>query len=146
MTAIAFHFGAPDKLAYACRLLRKASSRGARVSVIADQAISAQLDVDLWGLSPIDFVPHCLSSASESLLRYTPVVFTSEQEVKAAIPGAVLVQLCRSAPSAVHAYDRVIEVVSLDETDRTEARHRWRTYAAWGLSIQKHDLTLKDNT
>ena len=31
MTDVAFHFNAPDKLAYACRLLRKAVGSGSRV-------------------------------------------------------------------------------------------------------------------
>ena len=54
MTELAFHFGAPDKLAYACRLLRKAVRGGARVAVVAEATALAQLDVDLWGVSPTD--------------------------------------------------------------------------------------------
>ena len=34
MTEVAFHFNAPDKRSYACRLLRKAYLRGARVLVL----------------------------------------------------------------------------------------------------------------
>jgi DNA polymerase-3 subunit chi len=36
VTAVAFHFGAPDKIAYAVRLLRKAVGTGVRVLVVAD--------------------------------------------------------------------------------------------------------------
>lgn len=146
MTQVAFHFGASDKLAYTCRLLRKATGSGAKVVVLAERPTATQLDVDLWGVSPVDFVPHCLSSASASLLRYSAVVLTSEPEADAHVPNAVLVQLCRSAPANVQSYGRVIEVVSLDDLDRSEARQRWRDYAARGLSIQKHDLALKENT
>ncbi|OYT93971.1 MAG: DNA polymerase III subunit chi [Burkholderiales bacterium PBB3] len=146
MTQVAFHFGAPDKLAYTCRLLRKASSSGAKVVVLAEPATALRLDVDLWGVSPVDFVPHCLSSASASLLRHSTVVLTSELDAAPQSAHAVLVQLCRSAPPHVQSYGRVIEVVGLDEADRAEARQRWRAYAAWGLPIQKHDLALKENT
>jgi hypothetical protein len=40
MTEIAFHFNAPDKLDYACRLLRKAVGR--RPVVVADAGFAAQ--------------------------------------------------------------------------------------------------------
>ena len=58
MTELAFHFGAPDKLAYSCRLLRKAVGSGANVVVVAEAETLAQLDTDLWALSPTEFVPH----------------------------------------------------------------------------------------
>ena len=34
---VAFHFNAPDRLVYACRLLRKAYLKGARLLVLADE-------------------------------------------------------------------------------------------------------------
>ena len=37
MTEIAFHFNAPDKVAYACRLLRKAVAVNAKVVVVVPQ-------------------------------------------------------------------------------------------------------------
>ena len=39
MTEVAFHFNAPDKLAYVCRLLRKATGSGARVVVTANPGL-----------------------------------------------------------------------------------------------------------
>ena len=39
MTQVDFHFNAPDKLPYVCRLLRKATGQGRRVGVLADQAM-----------------------------------------------------------------------------------------------------------
>lgn len=146
MTRVEFHFGAADKLTYTCRLLRKAVGSGAKVVVLAEPPIVAQIDGDLWALGPVDFVPHCLDSASESLLRHSAVVLCSQIEGERLVANAVLVQLCRSAPPNTQSYGRVIEVVGLDESDRAEARQRWRTYAARGLPIQKHDLALKENT
>jgi DNA polymerase-3 subunit chi len=54
MTEIAFHFNAPDKLAYACRLLRKAVNSGARVVVTGDAASLQALDTLLWTFSAGD--------------------------------------------------------------------------------------------
>ncbi|MBV8247369.1 MAG: DNA polymerase III subunit chi, partial [Comamonas sp.] len=38
MTGIAFHFNAPDKLAYVCRFARKALRHGARLVILGDAA------------------------------------------------------------------------------------------------------------
>ena len=144
MTEVAFHFGAPDKIAYTCRLLRKAVGSGAQVAVLAPPEAVTRLDAELWGIGATDFVPHCQDSAPTSLLRHSPVVLSSTMQTTPALENPVLVQLCHPVPQSVHAYARVIEVVGLDEEDRAEARQRWKAYAAWGISIQKHDLALKE--
>ena len=144
MTQVEFHFGAPDKIAYACRLLRKAVANGAHVAVIAPAATITRLDAALWGTRAIDFVPHCLDAAPDSLLRHSPVVLGTQMQTFPTLINPVLVQLCHPVAQSVHAYARVIEVVSLDEADRAEARQRWKTYRAWGISIEKRDLALKE--
>ena len=58
MAAVAFHFGMADRLAYSCRLLRKASRAGARVVVTGEAATLDQLDRLLWVFDPLEFVPH----------------------------------------------------------------------------------------
>ena len=144
MTEVAFHFGAPDKIAYTCRLLRKAVSSGAQVAVLVPPATINLLDVALWGVGAVDFVPHCLDSAPASLQRHSPVVLTTQMQMPPALLDPVLIQLCKDVPQAVHSYSRIIEVVSLDEEDRAEARQRWKTYAALAIPIKKHDLALKE--
>lgn len=146
MTEVAFHFGAPDKDAYTCRLLRKAAGSGAQVVVVGDAASLERLDSGLWALGPVDFVPHCTDSASESVLRHSPIVFTERAENPAEFIAPVLVQLGQAVPIGAREFSRVVEVVGLDEGDRMLARQRWRTYASWGVSIQKHDLALKEQS
>ena len=58
MTEIAFHFNAPDKLGYACRLLRKAFNAQAKVVVLAHANDLATLDAQLWTFSALEFIPH----------------------------------------------------------------------------------------
>ncbi len=65
MTEIAFHFNAPDKLAYACRLLRKAYRSQARVVVTGDAAQLARLDQLLWTFDVGEFIPHARLRAGE---------------------------------------------------------------------------------
>ena len=63
MTDVAFHFNVPDKLGYACRLLRKAHAAGGSVGVVAAPVVLQELDARLWSFSALDFVPHCLADA-----------------------------------------------------------------------------------
>ncbi len=142
MTDIAFHFGAPDKMAYVCRLLRKAASSGAKVLVLAPDTRLGKLDADLWALSPTDFVPHCNDSASDSVQKRSAVVLASK--MAHALPDHdVLVNMTDAVPNQFVGYARLIEVVSTDDADRHSARIRWKHYADLGYSITRHDLALR---
>ena len=111
MTELAFHFGAPDKLAYACRLLRKAVRGGARVAVVAEATALAQLDVDLWGVSPTDFVPHCIGNAPPAVQARSAVVLVNHTDQVTA-PYGVLVNLGADVPQGFEKFDRLTEVVN----------------------------------
>jgi DNA polymerase-3 subunit chi len=62
VTEVAFHFGAPDKVAYVCRLLRKAVGAGAKVVVVTNEVDLPRLDADLWAMSPTEFLPHAVAT------------------------------------------------------------------------------------
>lgn len=142
MTEVAFHFNAPDKLAYVCRLLRKAAAGGARVVVTAAPALLARLDQALWAMTPHDFVAHCVVDSDAVVLRASPVVLAPA--VVPELPHTeVLVNLGTAVPEGFGRFDRLIEVVGLDEDDRLGARRRWRHYADRGYAITRHDLVLK---
>ena len=144
MTELAFHFGAPDKLAYACRLARKAVGSGAKVVLVADRNAIAQLDIDLWALSATDFIPHCVVTevTPASVQKRSPVVLVP---VASCVPehSGVLVNLTDAVPQGFERFDRLIEVVSADVDDRNMARGRWRHYTDLGYPITRHDLALK---
>jgi DNA polymerase-3 subunit chi len=145
MTEIAFHFNAPDKAAYACRLLRKATASGARVVVTASADVLARLDVLLWTFSQTDFVAHVRlpgKALTATALQISPVVLTGNAAVPELPHHDVLLNLGDAMPEGFADYARVIEVVSLDEADRQQARIRWKSYAGQGYAIQRHDLKL----
>jgi DNA polymerase-3 subunit chi len=55
----------------------------------------------------------------------------------------VLVNLGDSVPEGFDTFKRVIEVVSLEDDDRQQARVRWKQYTSLGYEIERHDLKLK---
>lgn len=142
MTEVAFHFGAPDRLAYVCRLLRKAAGSGARVVVLADTEMVQQMDVDLWALSATDFVAHCTCGAEPSVQSRSPVLLVTDL-TQATGPRQVLVNLAEPVPENFDQFERLIEVVSKDGSDRDSARRRWKRYTERGYPITRHDLAVK---
>lgn len=140
MPDVAFHFNAPDRIGYACRLLRKAYLRKARLFVwVAPQDV-AKLDTALWTMAAGEFVPHCRSDDPEPVTSRSPIQIGEELPVNRS--DLILVNLRHDMPDDPTAFNRVIEVVTFDEADRAPARERWRQYKALGLEPQRHDLQL----
>ena len=138
MTEVAFHFNIPDKLRYACRLLRKAVAKGSKVVVTGEAELLRDLDVALWTFAPLEFVAHCQQAGSApAVLAASPVVLADAP--RAAPHQQVLVNLGRQVPDGFERFERLIEVVTVDEADRLQARQRWKHYAERGYVITRHD-------
>lgn len=138
MTEIAFHFNVPDKLAYGCRLLRKAYLSGARVAVTAEPEMLTELEALLWRFSPAEFVPHCTSDAPACTLAATPIVLIATPAD--GLNHEVLVNLGQSVPAGFEGFERFIEVVSAAPDDARTGRSRWKHYASRGYDLKTHDL------
>ena len=142
MTEVAFHFNAPDKLGYACRLLRKAVGTGARVLVTGGADALRELDVALWTFAPLEFLPHCYGEATPVALAASPVLLS--ESARSASHHQVLVNLRGTVPEGFERFERLIEVVTQREDDRIDARSRWKHYADRGYAITRHDLAARD--
>lgn len=126
MTRIDFHTNIPDKLAYACRLARKAYAAKARVVLLAEDAAQAEaLNTALWTLSGTDFIPHV--PAGDPLAAETPVIITADEQAQ--LPHhEMLVNLTRRTPATLSKFARVFEIISLDEEDAAAGRSRYAAY------------------
>lgn len=146
MTEIAFHFNAPDKVDYACRLLRKAVAANAKVVVVVTEAQMAHLDESLWTLSQLEFLAHCRMDSPRSLRQASPLHLACDLNAMDALtPRDVLLNLGDKVCAGFEQFARVIEVVTLDEADRQFARSRWKQYTDQGFAIVRHDLKLKES-
>lgn len=142
---VEFHHGMADKLAYACRLLRKAYRSGAGVLVTGDAATLKALDRQLWVFDEQEFLPHVLAVAGQPLperLHATPV-WLAPHGLDAEAPGqrGILVNLGPEMPDRPARFDRLFEIVSREPHDRQLGRQRWKQYEALGLQIQPHEVT-----
>ncbi len=142
MTEVAFHFNAPDKLAYACRFARKVLRSEMRLVIAGPEESLDRLDRMLWALGPSDFVAHARSGGDEDMVAASPVLLTADPRESS--HQDVLLNLGHDVPEGFARFQKLVEVVSAqDDVDRQAARERWRHYAGRGYEIVRHDLVLK---
>ena len=139
MSQVSFYTGVPERLAYLCRLLRKAQQSGARIGVCGPASLLMRLDATLWTFEPTDFVPHVRLAPGQQLLgsmAETPIVLV---ENPADLPHReVLLNLDISIPTGFEQFARVLEVVSQDPQQMQAGRQRFRQYKELGHEVEHH--------
>ena len=143
MTRIDFHSNVPDKIGYACRLVRKArrAANSRLVLFTNDRSQLAALDEALWTFSEQDFLPHVM--ASDPLATQTPVLLSDSETVD--LPHhQVLINLSNTTPAHFASFERMIEIVAADDADKLAGRERYRFYQQRGYPLthfvaEKHD-------
>ena len=136
MTRVDFHLNVPDKIAYACRLVRKIRRAGRQAGVWCDDPVRLrEFDTALWAFSPREFIPHVM--ASDRLAARTPVLLTGSD---GDLPHHdVLVNLGTGLPRFFTRFERLVELVGTAEDDRAQARQRYRHYKDRGYPLETHE-------
>jgi len=138
LTQIDFYFHVENKLRTACALSAKASARGLRVwAFCADADASQKFSRMLWTAPALSFIPNC--KPDDRLAAVTPVIV--DHEGTRLLHDQVLLNLRAEWPPFFSRFQRLIEIVSLDEEDRRCARERYKFYRDRGYEIQNHDLS-----
>ena len=138
LTQIDFYFHVENKLQTACALCAKAFSRGLRVHAFcSDNEMSQKFSRMLWTAPAISFIPHC--TPDDRLAAVTPVIVDHDG---GDLPhDQVLLNLRAEWPPFFSRFQRLIEIVSLDEEDRRLARERFKFYRERGYEIRSHDMS-----
>lgn len=138
MTQIDFYTHVGNKLQTACMLSAKAFARGLRVLVYCPDAETAtRFARMLWTQPAIAFVPHC--APQDPLAAVTPVIV--DHEGTTLLHQEVLLNLRPNPPAFFSRFERLVEIVTLDEEDRRAARERFRFYRDRGYELRSHDLS-----
>ncbi len=137
MTEVLFYTHADDKLKTACALTAKALARKMRVMLFtADPAATDHLSRLLWSVPSTGFTPHCRSE--DRLAPVTPVIL--DHRAEPLVHDQVLINLSGETPSFFSRFQRLVEIVGLEEADREAARTRFRFYRDRGYEIRTHQL------
>lgn len=139
MSRVDFYHDADDKFTVAARLAQKAVTAGLRLLISTPDAETANLiDRVLWTFSPPSFVPHARTNTP--LDRESPVVIACEPLSKHTQTYDVLINLGNTLPDTTEGFDRIIEIVSRNDTDKSLARTRFRAYRELGCELVAHQL------
>ncbi len=132
MTRIDFHSNVPDKIGYACRLIRKARTANCQVVVLANAQHTANLDAALWSFSELDFLPHV--KADDALAASTPIILTDNDTAE--VPHhQILINLTNATPAHFARFERMFEVISSADDDKLAGRERYRFYQQRGYPL-----------
>ena len=80
---------------------------------------------------------HC--TAGDKLAAVTPIIVDCEGTEPA--HDDVLLNLRHELPPFFSRFQRLVEIVSIDEEDRRQARDRFKFYRDRGYEIRSHDLS-----
>lgn len=136
MTRIDFHSNVPDKIAYSCRLVRKARAANFNIVLFAgDRNALNTLDQLLWTFSELEFLPHVFSN--DPLAAATPIILTDTDQVE--LPHhQILVNLSQATPPHFARFERMFEIVSFEDADKEAGRERYRFYHQRGYPLTHH--------
>jgi DNA polymerase III subunit chi len=137
MTAIDFYTHVNDRLEVATKLVAKAFAQHGSVRVLTpDAAATDALDRLLWIHSAISFLPHC--RVDHRLAAETPIWVDHSLEHQG--PAAVLINLHPSPPPFFSRFERLAEIVGVDDDEASAARIRYRFYRERGYELRTHSL------
>lgn len=150
MARVDFHSQVGDKLTYTCRLVRKIFSLSdgseplKNIVIVGDPNDLHRLDQLLWGFSQEEFIPHVW--IGDEAAPFTPLLLSedfSEEEFSKIGHRDVFIHLGQEFLQDIDAitarFDRVIEVVSIEEQDLLAGRERYKQYRTMGLELFNHD-------
>jgi DNA polymerase-3 subunit chi len=139
MTAIDFYTHVNDRLEVATKLVAKAFAQHRSVRVLTpDAATTDALDRLLWIHPPIGFLPHC--RVDHRLAAETPIWIDHVLEHQG--PAAVLINLHPSPPPFFSRFERLAEIVGIDDDAQAlAARSRYRFYRERGYELRSHNLS-----
>ncbi len=127
--------GSRDRLA--CRITEKALQQGHKVFIHTRSAQQSQtLDDLLWTFSDRSFLPHAIHSTDAS--QDEPVLLAHDTEPNT--HHDVLINLGDEIPDYFSRFERVVEIVDHNETDKNTARERFRHYRERGYPLESHDI------
>jgi DNA polymerase III subunit chi len=137
MTEVTFYTFVPDKLGIACQLAAKAYGQKLNVLIhTSDAAIAEHLDQLLWTRPALSFLPHCRDT--NDLAKQTPILLGLDASKLAR--ADILINMDDTYPAPFSRFDRLFEIVTTDEDDRSKARERYKFYQERGYAIKTHDM------
>tara|TARA_B100000809_G_scaffold60851_1_gene57460 strand:- start:4081 stop:4491 length:411 start_codon:yes stop_codon:yes gene_type:complete len=136
LTRIDFYQTSGDEHAFACRLIDMVYRKGRQIYVHTSTEEQAKtLNEQLWTFKEDSFVPHSLHS--EAMDVPIKIGFDHEPEEH----QDVLINLSGHIPHFFSRFDRVAEIVPVDQNSRKSARENYAYYKERGYVLNYHEIS-----
>ena len=123
----------------ACKLCDKAVAAGHRVYIqVPDAGLADEVDGALWSFRQGSFIGHERFDG-RAIEEPLPPVLIGTVEPPDSHHG-VLLNLCLNIPDHFSRFERVLEVVAPDATQRAKSRERYKFYRDRGYELATHNL------
>lgn len=123
----------------ACDLAAKAWRLGKRVLIACETEQQAfEIDERLWAREPDSFVPHNLSG---EVTQYATPIEISWKGKRNAQRRDLLISLQQAIPEYVASFTQVIEFVPIQETEKAQARERYKQYRQMGWQLSTETIS-----
>lgn len=133
MTHVQFFHGARDRLQAAVEWLAENAGRGRRILVWSpSQDVLSRVDRLLWTAQATGFTAHC--SSESPLSAETPVVLSTTTDL--AGHDEFLLNLSDEIPPGFGRFGQLVEIVSIDDSDRSQGRERYKFYRDRGYPME----------
>src|SRR6187402_1267747 len=124
-----------DPLLLVCELVKRAYASEQPTLILARSPEQAdELDAKLWEFDEASFIPHQIAGDDDDAA--TAVLIVPPGTVSADRPLVINLR-DECAPGL---FQRVLEVVPADESERLGSRERWKTYKQAGFELNKFDM------
>ena len=136
LTRIDFYQTSGDEHAFACRLIDMVYRKGRQIYVhTSTEELAIALNEQLWTFKEDSFVPHSLHS--EAMDVPIKIGFDHEPEEH----QDVLINLSGQIPHFFSRFDRVAEIVPVDQNSRKSARENYAYYKERGYVLNYHQIS-----
>lgn len=138
MTQVTFLHDVYDRLQAVTAWLARAHSEGCPVLVyVPARERREQLDRLLWAHPATSFTPHC--SAESQLATETPITLTSD--LSDPLHDICLLNLSDELPPGFGRFQRLIEIISVEDEDKLPGRERYRFYRERGYPLEARNVS-----
>lgn len=126
---------------FACRLANKAYSNNHKVFIYLSSAGHAEsIDKLLWTYADNAFVPHQIHHAKTNAQPNTDCPIYLGWQNPSEYHNDILLNLSADIPEFYHDFQRVIEIATIDDAARTQAREHYRVYRDAQCALTTHEI------
>lgn len=140
MTRVIFYSNVRNKQVALSVLACRALAKGHLMTLLTESEQEAKAYSDgLWQAEKVSFLPNILASAAlnNGLKNETPIVIDWQDE--RLCQDDILVNLTQQQLTVFSRFRQLIELVGIDEQEKTFARERFKFYRDRGYEIKHYD-------